>query len=53
VQLLPIQEFATQHSAGYNGVDYFSPEMLYEAATEADLARYLEVVNGRDLRGCS
>jgi 1,4-alpha-glucan branching enzyme len=46
VQLLPIQEFATQHSAGYNGVDYFSPEMLYEGSTDADLMRYLAAVNG-------
>ena len=27
IQLMPIQEFATQFSLGYNGVDYFSPEM--------------------------
>ncbi|MGH7046615.1 MAG: alpha amylase C-terminal domain-containing protein [Stellaceae bacterium] len=46
VQLLPIQEFATQHSAGYNGVDYFSPEMLYQARTSDDLAPYLAAVNG-------
>jgi 1,4-alpha-glucan branching enzyme len=46
VQLLPIQEFATQHSAGYNGVDYFSPEMLYEGGTDAELTRYLAAVNG-------
>ena len=46
LQLLPIQEFATQHSAGYNGVDYFSPEMLYEAELDADVARYLDAVNG-------
>lgn len=29
IQLLPIQEFATQRSLGYNGTDYFSPEMDY------------------------
>ena len=46
MQLLPIQEFATQHSAGYNGVDYFSPEMLYEGGTDAELTRYLAAVNG-------
>jgi hypothetical protein len=45
VQLLPIQEFATQHSVGYNGVDYFSPEMLYEAGTDAELAPYAATVN--------
>ena len=27
VQLMPIQEFQTQFSLGYNGTDYFSPEM--------------------------
>jgi 1,4-alpha-glucan branching enzyme len=45
VQLLPIQEFATAHSAGYNGVDYFSPEMLYQCGTDAELVSYLAAVN--------
>jgi len=45
VQLLPIQEFPTEHSAGYNGVDYFSPEMLYQVAPGADFPRYLAAVN--------
>ena len=27
IQLLPIQEFQTEFSLGYNGTDYFSPEM--------------------------
>jgi 1,4-alpha-glucan branching enzyme len=45
VQLLPIQEFATAHSAGYNGVDYFSPEMLYHNGTDDELASYLAAVN--------
>jgi len=31
VQLLPIQEFETHFSLGYNGVDYFSPETRYVA----------------------
>ena len=44
VQLLPIQEFSTQFSLGYNGVDYFSPEMDY-AAEDADLPPYLARVN--------
>ena len=34
VQLLPIQEFETPLSMGYNGVDYFSPESQYLIATE-------------------
>src|SRR3984893_4588480 len=29
IQLLPIQEFETAFSMGYNGVDYFSPEEKY------------------------
>lgn len=29
IQLLPIQEFETAFSMGYNGVDYFSPESDY------------------------
>lgn len=46
VQLLPIQEFATMRSLGYNGVDYFSPEMDYSVApTDPDFARYLAHVN--------
>ena len=30
IQLLPIQEFETEFSEGYNGVDYFSPEQRYQ-----------------------
>jgi 1,4-alpha-glucan branching enzyme len=45
IQLLPIQEFETYYSGGYNGVDYFSPEGRYEVSTDADLAWYLEQVN--------
>ena len=44
IQLLPIQEFSTQFSLGYNGVDYFSPEMDY-AVEDADLPPYLARVN--------
>ena len=29
IQLLPVQEFETAFSMGYNGVDYFSPEGAY------------------------
>jgi 1,4-alpha-glucan branching enzyme len=46
VQLLPIQEFPTAYSAGYNGVDYFSPEMLYQvSADDAEFPRYVAAVN--------
>ncbi|HYB40580.1 MAG TPA: alpha amylase C-terminal domain-containing protein [Candidatus Methylomirabilis sp.] len=44
VQPLPIVEFATEHSLGYNGTDYFSPEMAY-AASPADVDRYLDTAN--------
>ncbi|MGA7196137.1 MAG: hypothetical protein WBY97_03540, partial [Roseiarcus sp.] len=45
IQLLPIQEFETEFSEGYNGVDYFSPEQQYQASSDADLAWYLGTVN--------
>lgn len=41
VQLMPIQEFQTPSSMGYNGTDYFSPEMDF-AVADADLAGYAE-----------
>ena len=44
VQLLPIQEFQTEFSLGYNGTDYFSPEMDF-AVEDADLAPYVAEVN--------
>lgn len=34
IQPLPIVEFPHDHSLGYNGVDYFSPEMAYGARPE-------------------
>ena len=45
LQLLPIQEFQTQFSQGYNGTDYYSPEMDY-AVADADLPPYLAELNG-------
>jgi 1,4-alpha-glucan branching enzyme len=44
LQLLPIQEFQTQFSLGYNGTDYFSPEMDF-AVADADLAPYAAELN--------
>jgi len=47
IQLLPVQEFETPLSMGYNGVDYFSPETEYLVAREelgwrlADINRML------------
>lgn len=44
VQLLPIQEFPGFFSAGYNGTDYFSPEMDYGVAGR-DLGPYVARCN--------
>jgi 1,4-alpha-glucan branching enzyme len=44
IQLLPIQEFQTRFSQGYNGTDYFSPEMDF-AVGDADLAPYVAALN--------
>jgi 1,4-alpha-glucan branching enzyme len=44
IQLMPIQEFPSQTSMGYNGVDLFSPEMAY-TVYDADLARYVVKAN--------
>jgi 1,4-alpha-glucan branching enzyme len=46
VQLLPIQEFQTTFSLGYNGTDYFAPEMDF-AVEDADLLPYADEVNQR------
>lgn len=44
LQLLPIQEFQTEFSLGYNGTDYFSPEMDF-AVEDAKLKPYVDEVN--------
>ena len=44
IQLLPIQEFPGDFSLGYNGTDYFSPEMSY-VVDDADLGPYLARAN--------
>ncbi|AMV40842.1 alpha-amylase family glycosyl hydrolase [Planctomyces sp. SH-PL62] len=44
LQLLPIQEFQTAFSLGYNGTDYFSPEMDF-AVEDAALPPYVDEVN--------
>jgi 1,4-alpha-glucan branching enzyme len=46
VQLLPVQEFPTQTSLGYNNLDFYSPEMAYEVSDPQDLARFLITANG-------
>ena len=45
IQLLPIQEFETEFSAGYNGVDYFSPEGRYQAGNDTELTWYRDKIN--------
>lgn len=44
LQLLPIQEFQTEFSLGYNGTDYFSPEMDF-AVEDGKLKPYLDELN--------
>ena len=45
VQFLPIQEFPSQTSRGYNGLDLYSPEMDYHVADDGELNRYLWKAN--------
>ncbi|HZQ68635.1 MAG TPA: alpha-amylase family glycosyl hydrolase [Terriglobales bacterium] len=45
VELMPIVEYNTPRSAGYNGSDLFSPEMDYEAENPMELKKYLAIVN--------
>ena len=53
VQLMPIQEFQTTFSLGYNGTDYFSPEMDF-AVDDNALPLYAESVNRLlDARGAA
>src|SRR5690606_33872790 len=44
IQLLPIQEFPSTFSLGYNGVDYFSPESDL-AVPDAELQPYAGALN--------
>jgi 1,4-alpha-glucan branching enzyme len=45
VQLLPIQEYPSETSEGYNGLDLFSPELDYHIADDGELTRYLQKAN--------
>ena len=45
IEPLPVIEFPTTTSEGYNGTDYFSPEMEYTLAAGPDLVRLTAVVN--------
>ena len=42
---LPIVEYPTETSEGYNGTDYYSPEMDYTVAPGPGLDRYFSRVN--------
>jgi 1,4-alpha-glucan branching enzyme len=45
IEALPVQEFESQFSMGYNGSDYFSPEDPYAVSDDGGLSRSLENVN--------
>lgn len=45
IELLPVQEFETEFSLGYNGTDYYSPENEYAEADEAKLQNYFNQIN--------
>ena len=45
IQLLPIQEYDGSFGLGYAGLDYFSPEMVYQVEDQAELAVHLDVIN--------
>lgn len=45
IELLPVQEFPTSYSMGYNGTDLFSPETQYGEADAAKLAAYVARTN--------
>lgn len=45
VELLPIQEFTTAFSLGYNGTDLFSPENDFAEADEAKLQNCVALTN--------
>jgi len=45
LQLLPVIEFASERSLGYEGFDIFSPEMDYAVAPE-ELPNYMPLING-------
>ncbi len=46
LQLLPVAEFPTSTSLGYNGTDLYSPEQRYAVQDPAALERARELVNG-------
>src|SRR5215469_13404416 len=45
IEPLPVQEFQSEFSLGYNGCDFFSPESQYGEADEIKLQAYFDQVN--------
>ena len=45
LQLLPVVEFATSFSEGYNGLDYYSPENQFSVNDPTRLQNYLGQIN--------
>lgn len=45
LQLLPVQEYPSEFSMGYNGTDYFSPETDYQVEDAEELRRCLAEAN--------
>jgi 1,4-alpha-glucan branching enzyme len=45
IEPMPVQEFQTEFSLGYNGSDYYSPENQYGEADETKLQGYFDAVN--------
>jgi 1,4-alpha-glucan branching enzyme len=45
IEPLPVVEYPTTYSLGYNGTDYFSPENDYGAADDGALRQYLQAIN--------
>jgi 1,4-alpha-glucan branching enzyme len=46
IQTLPVVEYPTNFSLGYNGTDYFSPESAYGEFDPTALKNYHDVANG-------
>lgn len=46
LQLMPVDEFPTMFSLGYNGTDYFSPENDYGVHDDGVLPDYFARING-------
>jgi 1,4-alpha-glucan branching enzyme len=45
IEPMPVQEFQTEFSLGYNGSDYFSPENEYAETEATKLTGYFDAVN--------